>query len=258
MKRQLAVKKEFYALAGLVVLLAAALGYLGFFDAGRLSRGAANLAAFARGMVPPDLGILPMALRALGETLVMAFAGTALGFLYSLPLGVMGTGTLFPRPVVLMTRFVMAAIRTIPSLVWAVLLVVVVGLGPLAGTLALAVYTVGYLGKLYAEFFDGVDPEVLEAVRGAGANRLHLARYVIWPETANSVLSQLLFMLEYNVRVSSILGFVGAGGIGYYMYLYVNSLEYQRLSTLLILILALVLLMDVASAWLRRRYLLAQ
>ena len=251
------MKKELVVLAVLVLLLVLSLAYLGFFDAGRLSRGAVNFVVFLRGMFPPDLSILPVAGKAMLETLVMAFAGTMLGFLLSLPLGALGTRTLFPRPVVLTARFVMAVIRTIPSLLWAVLLVVIVGLGPLAGTLALAVYTVGYLGKLYAEFFEGVDPEVLEAVRGAGAGRLHLARFVVWPESANSVLSQLLFMLEYNVRVSSILGFVGAGGIGYYMLFYVDSLDYQRLSTLLLLILLLVLLMDIGSAWLRKRYLLS-
>jgi phosphonate transport system permease protein len=250
------MRKEVIAAAALLLLLTLSLAQLGFFDAARLSRGARNLAEFARGMVPPDLQILPLAGKALLETVQMAFVGTLLGFLFALPLGVLGTKTLFPRVVVVMARFLVAAIRTIPSLLWAVLLVIVVGLGPLAGTLALAVYTVGYLGKLYAEFFDGVDPEVIEAVRGAGANRLHLARFVIWPESANSVLSQLLFMLEYNIRVSSILGFVGAGGIGFYMYVYVNSLDYQRLCTLLLLILVLVLGMDLASAWLRKRYLL--
>ena len=250
------MKRELYISSVLALLLLLALGQLGFFDASRLSRGASNLALFARGMVPPDLEILPLAGKALLETVQMAFAGTLLGFLLSLPLGILGTRTLFPRAVVLCVRLLLAVIRTVPSLLWAILLVIIVGLGPLAGTLALAFYTVGYLGKLQAEVFDGVDPEILEAVRGAGAGRLQLARYVIWPESANSILSQLLFMLDYNVRASSILGFVGAGGIGFYMYTYVNSLDYQRLSTLLLLILALVLVMDVASAWLRRRYLL--
>ena len=132
-----------------------------------------------------------------------------------------------------------------------------VGLGPLAGTFALAFYTVGYLAKLYAEFFEGVDPEIIEAARGVGANRLHLARFVIWPESANSVLSQLLFMFEYNIRASAILGFVGAGGIGFYMQAYLNTLAYQRLATLLLMILALVLAMDLLSTWVRKRYLLS-
>ncbi|MCL6481475.1 MAG: phosphonate ABC transporter, permease protein PhnE [Firmicutes bacterium] len=250
------MRKELLVLLTLLGLLAVSLAQLGFFDVVRLERGARNLLEFSRGMVPPDLGILPLAGKALMETLQMAFVGTALGFLLALPLGILGTRILFPRVVVVPTRLLVAGIRTIPSLLWAVLLVIVVGLGPLAGTLALAAYTVGYLGKLYAEFFDGVDPEIIEAVRGAGAKRLHLARFVLWPESANSVLSQLLFMLEYNIRVSSILGFVGAGGIGFYMYVYVNSLEYQRLATLLVVIFLLVLGMDLVSAWLRRRYLL--
>lgn len=234
-----------------------ALGQLGFFDLTRLSRGAKNLVTFARDLVPPDVGILPLAGRALLETVQMAFAGTSLGFLLSLPLGILGTRTLFPSPLVLVIRFLVGIIRTIPSLLWAVLFVIVVGLGPLAGTFALAFYTVGYLAKLYAEFFEGVDPEIIEAARGVGANRLHLARFVIWPESANSVLSQLLFMFEYNIRASAILGFVGAGGIGFYMQAYLNTLAYQRLATLLLMILALVLAMDLLSTWVRKRYLLS-
>lgn len=237
--------------------MALALGQLGFFDLARLSRGAKNLVTFARDLVPPDVGILPLAGRALLETVQMAFAGTSLGFLLSLPLGILGTRTLFPSPLVLAVRLLVGIIRTIPSLLWAVLFVIVVGLGPLAGTFALAFYTVGYLAKLYAEFFEGVDPEIIEAARGVGANRLHLARFVIWPESANSVLSQLLFMFEYNIRASAILGFVGAGGIGFYMQAYLNTLAYQRLATLLLMILALVLAMDLLSTWVRKRYLLS-
>lgn len=248
------MKRELVVLAVLALLLALTLGQLGFYDWARLSRGARNLVTFARGTVPPDLSILALAGKALLETVQMAFAGTFLGFLFSVPLGVLGARTLFPRGIVVLARLVIAVVRIVPSLLWAVLLVIVVGLGPLAGTLALAFYTVGYLAKLYAETFEGVDPEILEAVRGAGANRLQLARFVVWPESANTVLSQLLFMFEYNIRVSTILGFVGAGGIGFYMYVYVNSLDYQRLSTLLILLLVLVLAMDLASTWVRKRY----
>jgi len=128
-------------------------------------------------------------------------------------------------------------VRTIPVLLWAILFVILVGLGPLAGTLGIAVYTVGYLAKIYAELFEGTDPEVLEG--------------------ANVLLSQLLFMLEYNIRASSVLGFVGAGGIGFVMQVYLQTLDYQRLATLLLLILAVVLVMDGISGWLRKHFLLA-
>ncbi|MDR7435398.1 MAG: phosphonate ABC transporter, permease protein PhnE [Armatimonadota bacterium] len=250
-----ALRRESIVYGALLLLLALVLGQLGFFDPTRLSRGVVNLITFSKDMIPPDVTILPLAGRALFETVQMAFAGTFLGFLLSLPLGILGTRTLFPPPFVLTVRVIVGVIRTIPSLLWAVLFVIVVGLGPLAGTLALAFYTVGYLAKLYAEFFEGVDPEIVEAAKGVGANRLHLARFVIWPESANSVLSQLLFMFEYNIRASAILGFVGAGGIGFYMQAYLNTLSYQRLATLLMMIFALVLAMDLLSTWIRKRYL---
>jgi phosphonate transport system permease protein len=141
--------------------------------------------------------------------------------------------------------------------VWAILFVIMVGLGPLAGTLGIAIYTVGFLGKLYAEAFEAADPEVVEAVRGVGASKAQLARFVLWPEAANSLLSQLMFMVEYNIRASAILGFVGAGGIGFYIQVYVQTLQYERLAALLLVTLALVLLLDVLSAWVRERYLLA-
>ncbi|MBI3941808.1 MAG: phosphonate ABC transporter, permease protein PhnE [Chloroflexi bacterium] len=241
----------------LFILMIVMLGQLGLFDAQLLTRGAANFVLFIQETVPPDFGIIPQATGALLETLQMAFAGSLLGFFLSLPLGFLGARTLSPAPVVLAVRFLVGAIRTIPSLLWAVVFVIVVGLGPLSGTLALAIYTLGYLAKLYAEFFEGIDPEILEAVRGVGARTWHIARFVIWPESANNVLSQLLFMLEYNVRASSIFGLVGAGGIGFYLNIYINTLAYPRVATILILILGLVLVMDVVSTLIRRRYLLA-
>ncbi|WP_376791175.1 phosphonate ABC transporter, permease protein PhnE [Thermoflexus sp.] len=241
---------------GALALLVWLLQGMGFFEAGRLVHGAFNLVRFAREMFPPDVGILPTIGGALIETLQMAFAGTMLGFLLSFPLGVLGSRTLFPAGVVAVVRFLIAAIRTVPSLLWAVLMVIVVGLGPLAGTMALAFYTVGYLAKLYAELFEGIDPEILEAMRGVGAKRRHLIRFVLWPENANAILSQLLFMLEYNVRASTVLGLVGAGGIGFYMQIYLSTMAYSRLTAVLLAVLLLVLAMDAVSAWVRRRYLL--
>lgn len=245
---------DFIVGAGVLVALGLVLGQLGLFDAQRLLKGAANFSIFAQGIFPPDPSILPTATFALLETIEMAFAGSMLGFFIAVPLGLLGARTLFPAPIVLGIRLLVGIIRTIPSLLWAIIFVIVVGLGPLAGTLALAVYTIGYLAKLYAEFFEGVDPEIIEAVRGAGARSWHVARFVILPESANHVLSQLLFTLEYNVRASAILGFVGAGGIGLYLNVYINTLAYPRVATILLLILGLVLAMDVVSNQIRRRY----
>lgn len=237
--------------------MVALLADIGLFDLERLSRGLQNLGTFSADTVPPDFAILPDLLDPLVETLEMALAGTFLGFLISLPLGLLGARNISPLPVIVVVRLIVAVTRTIPTLVWAILFVIMVGLGPLAGTLGITVYTVGFLGKLYAESFESTDPEVIEAVRGVGASKTQLARFVLWPEAANNLLSQLMFMVEYNIRASSILGFVGAGGIGFYIQVYVQTLQYERLAALLLLTLAVVLLLDVFSAWVRERYLIA-
>ena len=155
----------------------------------------------------------------------MSFAGTLLGFLASLPLSISGTRSLFSNCSRGLARFVAAGIRTIPVLLWAIVFVILVGLGPLAGTFGIAAYTVGYLAKIYSDLFEGTDPEVIEAVGSTGASKLQLVRFVFLPEAANAILTQLLFMLEYNIRASSILGFVGAGGLGFVMQVYLQTLN---------------------------------
>lgn len=236
--------------------LLAVLAHLGFFDWQRLARGFRNLGILGSEMIPPDMGILPTAGAALWETVEMSFAGTLLGFLAALPLSIFGTRRLFSSWVAHIARFVAAGIRTIPVLLWAIVFVILFGLGPLAGTFGIAAYTVGYLAKIYADLFEGTDPEILEAVGSTGASRLQLVRFVFLPEGANALLTQLLFMLEYNIRASSILGFVGAGGLGFVMQVYLQTLEYRRLASVLLLILVVVLAMDGLSAWVRKRFLL--
>ncbi len=255
---QVLLNHDLLIAAGVLGVLVLLLGQLGLFDPARLSKGASNLVLFARETFPPDTEILPQALAALWETIHMALAGSLLGFIFAVPLGFLGARNLMPRVVVYATRVFVGAIRTVPSLLWAVIFVITVGLGPLAGTLALAVYTAGYLAKLYAETFEAVDPEILEAVSALGARPWHLARFVMWHESANSVWSQLLFMIEYNIRASAILGFVGAGGIGLLLNLYINTLTYQRVAMVLILILIVVLAMDVLSRMVRKRFLLTK
>ncbi len=230
---------------------------VGLLDAGRLHRGVRNALTFARGLLPPDWSVLPTVAAALGETVQIAFAGTALGFLLALPAALAASPMVAGPAVAAGVRLLLALVRTIPALLWAIVFVVAVGLGPAAGTLGVTMYTLGYLGKLYAEAFDGVDPEVLEAVRGTGLGRLQLARYAILPEAANVLVSQLLFMFEYNVRASSILGFVGAGGIGYYLMGYLQTLRYESLTAALLATLVVVVAIDRASAMLRARLQLA-
>ena len=130
--------------------------------------------------------------------------------------------------------------------------VVAFGLGPAAGTVGVVCYSLGYLAKLYYEAFEAVDAEVLEAVKSTGGNRLQLWRYTVLPEAANTVVSQLLFMFGYNIRrAATIMGFVGAGGIGYYMLGYVQMLQYQKLLTAILLTFLVVMAVDYLSLRLR-------
>ncbi len=249
MKRETQVKQALTV--ALFAILLFCLWNVGLLNVERLANGARNIATFVRDMFPPDWGVLVTVTHALLETLQIAFAGTVLGFALALPLSLLASRLLFPALLAAAAKLVLAFIRTIPTLLWAIIFVVAFGLGPAAGTLGVAFYTAGYLGKIFYEAYDAVDSEVLEAVRSVGCGRAQLARYALLPEAANILLAQALFMFEYNVRASAILGFVGAGGIGFYLLGYIQSLRYDRLLTALLATLAVVILIDRLSAWLR-------
>lgn len=244
-----------FLVALLLVLLVLALADVGLLDPARLTRGVRNLGEFAAALFPPDPSSLPTLAEAMFETIEIAFVGTAIGFALALPLSLLASPILFGPSMTVPVKMLLAAVRTAPALFWAIVFVVAVGLGPAAGALGVALYSLGYLGKLLYETFDGVDPEVIEAVRSVGASRSQLARYAIIPEAANGILAQLLFMFEYNVRASSIMGFVGAGGIGYFILLYLQLLRYDLLLTALLLTLLVVVAIDRASSVARRMFL---
>lgn len=226
----------------------------------RGGRGVRNLVVFVSDMVPPayEGDLLPTLLRSLWETVQMAWAGTILGAALALPLAALAASNLAPWWLAYPVRTFLAGVRTIPSLLWAVFMVVIVGLGPLAGILALTAYTTGYLGKLFYEAMEAVDAETLDAARATGAGSLQVARHAALPEAGNALLSQSLFAFEYNVRASSILGLVGAGGIGFYLLRFIEFFEYQKLATTLILLFGLVILVDGVSRVVRQRFLAAR
>jgi phosphonate transport system permease protein len=242
--------------AVLALLLAAAV-WSGFSLGIRPAQigGLVNLFDLFREAIPPEAALAGLAVRAVIETLQIALLGTIVGALLAFPLGVLGARNLFGRAVTLPARVLLAAIRTLPALLWAVVFVVAVGLGPLAGVLAAGLYTVGYLGKLQYEAIEGIDPAPLQAVASTGASKAQLVRFVVLPESANSLLSQLLFMFEYNVRASSIFGFVGAGGIGFYISGYLTVFRYQSVLTLLIAVFVTILAIDWISVRVRDRWL---
>lgn len=250
--------REWSSRLWLLLLLGAlilSLANVGLLDPTRLGRGVVNIGIFAKALLPPSASVLPTVTKAMVETVQIAFVGTILGFILAIPMALAASPALFGPLVSGTAKLLLALVRTVPSLFWGVVFVVAVGLGPAAGALGIALYSVGYMGKIFYETFEAVDPEVLEAVRSVGCNRLQLARYALLPEAANNVLAQLLFMFEYNVRASSIMGFVGAGGIGFYLLGYIQMLQYDHLMTALLVTLVVVLLIDRASAYLRGMFL---
>jgi phosphonate transport system permease protein len=238
----------------LALITLALLFRFGAFDPSVISR-LGNLPAFVAEMLPPDPRPIPTLVLSMLETVMIAFAGTTIAVAFSVPLALLSTRSLFGPQVTVPLRFLLSAIRTVPAIIWAIVFVVTVGFGPLAGVLGTAMYSTGYLSKLLYEAFDAVDREVLEAARVMRVGKLAEMRYVVIPEAANYILSQSLFMFEYNVRASAILGLVGAGGIGFYILSYIQVLDYRSLSTALLVLLAFVLGIDFVSSRVRRRFL---
>ena len=178
------------------------------------------------------------------ETLKIAFVATVFGFIFALSISVFAASNLSPLWVSLLARAVLAAMRTIPSIIWATIFLVAIGLGPVAGIMAMTFYTIGYLGKLQYEAIEGMETAPLEAAKAMGMRRHEAAIYVAVPEVANNLLSQLIFMFEYNVRHGTVLGLVGAGGIGLTISNSLNSLQYDRVTALLIIIFVVVLIIE--------------
>tara|TARA_B100001094_G_scaffold331887_1_gene401780 strand:+ start:5711 stop:6604 length:894 start_codon:yes stop_codon:yes gene_type:complete len=181
------------------------------------------------------------------ETLKMAFVSTVLGFLFSFPLAVLSSRNLYSDKVAIPTRMLLAAIRTIPSLIWAILFVIMVGLGPVPGVLAMTFYTIGYIGKLQYEAIEGLSSSPLDAARAMGLGNIEIVERVVIPESANNLISQCLFMFEYNVRQGSIVGIVGAGGLGTELFFYYDAQMYQRVMSLLIVLFCVVVIIDLLS-----------
>lgn len=223
-------------------------------DGSRLDRAPRALQDLLQRSFPPDWSQLPLLLDALLETIQIAVLATVFGVILSIPLGLVAARNLFPAWAAGPARLMASAVRVLPSILWALIAALIFGPGPLAGVIAMTFYTVGYLGKLQSEAFEGIPRDALDAVRAMGLGRPTVAWHVALPEAANALRSQVLFMLEYNVRNSSVVGIVGGGGLGVLMSNYVQFVDYSRLSALLILLFATVVVMDAASFYVRRRY----
>lgn len=219
-----------------------------------LVEGAPYMADFLRRMFPPNVAAAPSLLGPILETLQMAIMGTGLAIVLAAPLGVLAARNVTPHPLLYWgARGVLNALRGINELVFALIFVSSVGLGPFPGVLALAVHTAGMLGKFYADAMEAVGP--IEGVQATGADRLQTIRYAILPQIMPAVVAFNLYRFEVAVRSATVLGLVGAGGIGFQLMTSMRLFKYRDVAMILLVIVALVVLTDLASSQIRKRFL---
>jgi phosphonate transport system permease protein len=242
--------------AGLVAAVVAAFAFLQLESAALLSRdGIGQMAAYASGFMAPDLS--PAHLQAIAdgtlETLAMSAIGTLLAALFGLLLALPAAGRfgLLPQAA---SRLLLNALRAIPELVWAALMVLAAGLGPNAGTLALALHTAGVLGRLFAEALENTPPQPADALRLAGGGRITAFCYGTLPSLWPQLVAYTLYRWENNIRMASVLGFVGAGGLGQMLYMSLSLFQEPQASTVILAMLVMVLAVDSLSAWARQRW----
>ena len=212
-----------------------------------------NLSRFAAQFFPPDWSILNRTLLGLLETVQIALVSTLLAIVLSFIISLGASRNVSPPWILWPTRMLLNLIRTIPSLLWALLAVVIVGSNSLAGVIALTLYSVGYLAKFFSETFESTDQSSQNALKSLRASPLQAFQYGLWPNARPIIWSHCLWMLEYNVRSASIIGYVGAGGIGLHLKLYAESADsWNKFSLVLLCILVIVTVLDFAGEKIRQ------
>ena len=242
-----------YIVFGLIAILSYWSASAVEFSLPRLIEGLPFMWDFLKRMAPPDMSILNQVLNETLLTIQLAWISTVVAVIISLPIGFIAAANIFENKILrAFVIFVLNADRAIDSLILALFFVSAVGLGPFPGTLALAIHSVGMLGKLFADAIESIDRGPIEALESAGAGKLAVIRWAVWPQVAPHFISYFLFRFELNVRVAVVLGLVGAGGIGFLLTQYMRLFQYQKVCTVILVILVLVMFVDAVSSKLRR------
>ncbi len=237
----------------IVAVCLASLWLTGFFDVQRLAEGLPAIAQLANEMVPPDFARWERWVRPLLDTLAMSIAGTAFAVVFSLPLALLAAPNTTPNWVTYqLARQVLSAFRAVPEIIMGVLFVAAVGFGALPGVLALGLHSVGMVGKFYAEAIEHVDPKPIEAARAAGCGPMGVILHAVLPQVLPQLADITVYRWEYHFRNATVLGIVGAGGIGFELMAALRLLAYDQVSAILITILVCVVMVDGIGAQLRK------
>lgn len=241
-------------LGALAAIIVVAFYFTGLFDARRLAEGLPALAQIAGEMMPPDFARWKEWLRPLLDTLAMSVGGTAIAVALSLPLAFFAARNTAPNPVVYQgARMLLNLLRAIPELIMGILFVAAVGFGALPGVIALGLHSAGMIAKFFAEAVEHADPKPIEAARAAGASELQVIARAILPQVLPQMADTVIYRWEYNFRASTVMGAVGAGGIGLELIGSLRILDYPQVLAILIAILVCVTVVDAMGGMLRRR-----
>ncbi len=253
------MRGNYPARATALLIVAAAIALLVFafdrfeFSLSRIGYGVERLIEFIGLMFPPTPGTqLALFLHSMAETLAMAFLGTLLASAFAFPIGLLAARNVLPNFVArFLVRRGMDSVRSVDTLIWALIWINVVGLGPFAGILAIATTDIAALAKLFSETIEAVDRKAEEGVIAAGGGALVRIRFGLLPEALPVMASQVLYFIESNTRSATIVGIVGAGGIGLYLTESIRTLEWGKVAFLILLIMIAVAAIDVISSRLR-------
>ncbi len=254
-QRRRAWNRLMFHVALVLAVVIACWHYVGLFDSQRLNEGVPSLFSMANDMFPPNFSEAGSWIKPLIDTLAMSVAGTAIAVLFSLPLAILAARNTSPHPVVYQaTRALLNGLRSVPELIMGIVFVAAVGFGALPGVLALGLHSIGMVAKFFAEAIEHADQAPVEAARAAGCSPLQVIFHGILPQVLPQMADTAIYRWEYNFRASTVMGMVGAGGIGFELMGSLRLMQYQDVSAILIVILAMVTLVDAFSAFLRRKF----
>jgi phosphonate transport system permease protein len=241
--------------AGIAVIIGLASWYVGLFDSQRLLEGVPSIFGLMREGFPPNFQGALGWIKPLLDTIAMSIGGTALAVVLSFPLALCAASNTAPHPLVYSAaRGTLNLLRSVPELIMGIVFVAAVGFGALPGVLALGLHSIGMVGKFFAESIEHVDREPVEAVRAAGARDLQVIVHGILPQVLSQMADVSIYRWEYNFRASTVMGMVGAGGIGFELMGSLRIMQYRDVSAILLVILVMVTVVDRLGSALRRKF----
>lgn len=239
----------------LIMIILAAWWFADVLNARRLADGTGDIIDLVAEAMPPDFSNWKDWMRPLFDSLAMSVAGTAIAVIGSVPIGLLAARNTSPHPVVYFAmRGVLNFLRSVPELIMGIIFVAAVGFGVLPGVLALGLHSIGMVGKFFAESIEHVDDAPVEAVTAAGASRLQIILHGVIPQVLPQMADVTIYRWEYNFRQSTVMGMVGAGGIGFELIGSLRILQYQEVSAILLIILIMVTGVDMLSGYMRRKF----